>query len=67
MEPNYCTTTAFFGKQLPCFMLFLYETLSISNTTVEAYHLAKGNGGAIVICVMSGSFLLLLYLCEYFQ
>lgn len=35
--------------------------------TVKAYHLAGVNGGGIVTCVMSGSFLLPLYLCEYIK
>lgn len=34
---------------------------------VKTCHLAGGNGGAIITCVMSGSFLLVLDLCEYVQ
>lgn len=68
-EPNYCTTTAFlFHKQLPRFYFFLMKLkFKYFEAPVKAYHLSGVNGGAIVTCVISGSFHLPLHLCEYFK
>lgn len=46
---------------------FMIHKFKYFEATVKTCHLAGVNGGGIITCVMSGSFLLPLYLCEYFQ